>query len=85
VLTYLKHNRSFLGFTAGEVFSQIKRTNLPLSTYGQVVTGTCDGVAGAKAVFTNEYVTPPSGVTYRICYPVPSTLTDGTVVFVSLL
>lgn len=85
LITYVRANRWILGFTSGELYSQIRRTNLPLSTYGQVVNEVCDGVVGAKAVFTNEYITPPSGVTYRLCYPVPSTLPDGSVAFISLL
>lgn len=84
VVTFLEPGKVTLGFSVGEVMAQIKRTKIPQTEYGQVVTGTCDTHAG-QIVLTDAFMEPETGSPYRICYPVPAGIPTGSIAFVSML
>lgn len=84
VATFIDTGETRLGLTPAEVFIQVKRTSIPQSAYGQVQNGTCDAHVG-RVAFTGTYVKPESGALSRICFPVPATMPESSVIFVSIL
>jgi len=70
---------AWFGYTAGEILQQFRRTDISSISYGQVVDGKCNGVAGYWFV-TNAYMN-----TTQICYPALSTIPEGSVGYISVL
>ncbi len=70
---------SWMGYTSGEILNQIQRTNAPKVSFGRVVNGNCNGVAGYWFM-TTAY---QDGT--RICYPALGSIPAGSVGYVSTL
>lgn len=80
VLTYVNANEWKLGFTADQIYRQMKNAKLPAISYGRVMTGTCMGGVSGHWLATQTY---SKGV--QVCYDIPVALNiaDGAVGIIS--
>ena len=79
ILTYVDGIK--LGYRPDQIYQQMFNTEMPLLSFGQVITGTCIGSAGAR----RQLATQQFNDGRQVCYPVPATIPDGAVGIISSL
>lgn len=84
ILTFMAPNEVRLGYTANQVYQQMRNSAFPKISYGRIETTTCIGSVppATRQFVTNEYI---AGV--QVCYPVPAAafVPDGSIGIISII